>query len=302
MRDFAGLKTGLEYPADLFSIFKKHFSIRKGALLLPENETDVFAPWSITGFDKTTQRRMRIAPDLLYSALRLGESRVMVTTLEEMTDLSSCFSSREAALAEDILLCFFTSGEKIHGLLLVADSPYLFLNDPVLRMIFVVMGELASPVLARSRGSRLRKRRDYGLVRKDRFLASLKKYAGDLPEEASLSLFTINVSDLVKELLVSHPDLDGYRVLQDISSLIETLLAGSPVFVSPAKRKILAATQTGKYDSALFIHQVSLKLCKLFQHTLKEKSSGEDEYAGITITENFLPDREIPDDVIAQFL
>ncbi|MDR1179174.1 MAG: hypothetical protein LBK44_01610 [Spirochaetales bacterium] len=296
------MKIGLEYPADLFSILKKHFSIRKGALLLPENETDIFVPWSICGFDKTTQRRMRIAPDLLYSALRLGESRVIITTLNEMTGLSPCFSSREAALVEDILLCFFTTEEKIHGLLLVADSPYLFLAEPVLRMVFVVMGELASPVLARSRGSRLRKRRDYGLLRKDRFLTSLKKYAGDLPEEASLSLFTIDVSALVKELLVSHPDLDGYRVLQDISSLIETLLAGSPVFVSPAKKKILAATQTGQYDSALFIHQVSLKLCKLFQHTLREKSSAEDEYAGITITENFLPDRKIPDDVIAHFL
>jgi hypothetical protein len=294
----------LEYPADLFSVLKKHLSIKKGALLLPENETEFFVPWSITGFDKTTQRRMRIASGLMHNALRIGESKTIVTRLKEIESFSACFSSREAALAEYLLLCFFTAEEKITGILLVADSPYLFLNTSILRLFFAAISALASPVLAGSRSPRLRKRRDHGLVRKDRFLSSLKKYAENLPKDASLTLFTVDVKDLVREILASHPDIDNYRVLQDMSSVIETLLADCPVFVSSSKKKILAATQTGKYDSALFIHQVSLRLRGLFQTGDGENSYSADsrEYAGIAITENSLPGGEISDDVIARFL
>ncbi|MDR1626726.1 MAG: hypothetical protein LBT33_09305 [Spirochaetia bacterium] len=297
------LKTGFEYPADLFSVLKKHLALKKSALLLPENGTDVFVPWSITGFDKTTQRRMRIAPDLVYNALRYGESKIILTNLKEMEGLAPCFSSREAALAECLLLCFFTFEEKVTGVLIVADSPYLLLGASVLRLFFAVVTALASPVLARSRGARLRKRRDHGLLRKDRFLAALKKHAEDLPEGSALTLFTLDVKALVKQILESNPDIDSYRVLQDISSVIETLLAGCPVFVSSAKKKVLAATQAGKYDSALFIHQVSLRLRKLFQTAGGGKKPGADlREDGIVITENSLPGGEIPDDVIARFL
>jgi hypothetical protein len=227
----------------------------------------------------------------------------MITNLEEMEGLSSCFSSREAALAESLLLCFFTFEEKITGVLIVAESPYLFLDDSMLRLFFAMISALASPVLARSRGSRLRTRRDYGLLRKDRFLASLKSYAGALPADSSLTLFAVDVKVLAREILASNPDIDSYRVLQDISSVIRTLLAGSPVFVSSAKKKILAAIQAGQYDSALFIHQVSLRLRELFQNAGGGEPSGDSrEYAGITITENSLPAGEIPDDVIARFL
>jgi hypothetical protein len=216
-----------------------------------------------------------------------------------MESLSPCFSSREAALAECLLLCFFTSEEKITALLIIADSPYLFLEASILRLFFAAVTALASPILARARGSRLRKRRDHGLLRNDRFLASLRKYAGDLPQGSSLTVFTLDVKALVKEILGANPDIDSYRVFQDMSSVIETLLAGCPVFVSSAKKKILAVTQAGKYDSALFIHQVSLRLGKLFQNA----GGGEArEYSGITITENLLPDREIPDDIVARFI
>ncbi|MCL1818504.1 MAG: hypothetical protein FWG35_06200, partial [Spirochaetaceae bacterium] len=243
-----GLKTGFEYPAELFAALKKNLAIKKGALLLPENDTGVFAPWSIAGFDKTTQRRMRIAPDLAYGTLGLTEAKTLLTDLNEARNFASCFSSREAALAEHLLVCFFTSRDKITGILLVADSPWLFLDDSLLCLAFTVIAELASLRLAQARSARLYKRRDHGYMRKDRFLASLRAYAAELPAGTSLDLFTVDAKFLVASIRESNPDIDEYRVVQDIAAVIATLLAGSPVFSSSRRKKILAATGKGQFN------------------------------------------------------
>jgi hypothetical protein len=269
-----------------------------------EQGTGVFAPWSITGFDKTTQRRMRIEPDIFYRIFRVTESKTVVTSLQELESLTSCFSSREAALTDRLLLCFFTVEDKITGVLIIADSPYLELHDSILRLFFAVVTQITSSGLARSRSSRLRRRKDHGEVRKDRFLASLKTYAENLPEDASLAVFTVDAKPIVKEIRESHPDIDEYRILQDITAVMETLFAGYPVFMSSVKKKILAVTQAGKFDSRLLVHQISLRMRKLFQNAknVAEKESGAADYGGAAITENSLPGREIPDDVIARFL
>jgi hypothetical protein len=290
----AELKIGFEYPAGLFAALKKNLDIKKGALLLPENESGVFAPWSITGFDRTTQRRMRIPPDRMYEALRLTESKTILTDLEQARGLAECFSSREAALAERILLCFFTSQDRITGALVLADSPYLFLEESLLRLLFTVVTETGSPLLAKTRDAPLRKRRDYGYVRKDRFLASLKKYARELPEGALLEFFTIDAQSLLAKIRESSPDIDEYRVLQDITAVIGTLLSGSPIFVSSKKKKILAVTRGGQFDCALLVHQVSLMIRNFFQ------AAGE--APDIEITKDTLPGGEIPGDVTSRFL
>jgi hypothetical protein len=230
----------------------------------------------------------------MYTVLRLTESNIILTDFSEMQSLVSCFSSREAALAECILLCFFTFRDRITAILLVTDSPYLFLGDGLLRLLFTAVTETGSPFLAKARGAPLRARRDYGHVRKDLFLASLKKYAQGLPEGASLEFLTVDAKSLVAKIRESHPDIDEYRVLQDITAVIGTLLSGSPVFVSSKKKKILTVTRDGQFDSALLIHQVSLMIRKLFQTA--------EETPDIEITKNTLPGGEIPDDVTGQFL
>ncbi|MDR1932987.1 MAG: hypothetical protein LBQ57_09240 [Spirochaetales bacterium] len=268
--------------------------MKKGALLLPENETGIFAPWSIAGFDKTTQRRMRIPPDLIYDAFRVTESKIILANLQEFAGLAPCFSSREAALSERLALCLFTSAHRIIGVLIIAESPYLLLGDSFLRLFLTVVTYLASPLLAHSRSARLHKRKDHGYVRKERFLISLKKYAQEIPANGALAFFTINAKTIVAKIRESHPDIDEYRVVQDITAVIATLLSGSPVFVSSNKKKILAVRQAGQIDSALLIHQVSLMIRKLFPEA--------DEIPDIEITENSLPAGEIPDDAIDQFL
>jgi hypothetical protein len=237
---------------------------------------------------------MRIAPDLIYDAFRVSESKIILTNLREMKSLAACFSSREAALAGSLALCLFTADDKIIGVLVVADSPFLFLDDSVLRLLFSVVTFLASPPLARSRSARLRKRKDFGHVRKERFLVSLKTYAEELPADGTLKLLTVDAKTLVTKIRESHPDIDEYRVLQDITAVIGTLLGGSPVFVSVKKQKILAATRDGQFDSALLAHQVSLKIHKLFQEA--------EDVPDIEITENSLPAGKIPDDAVDQFL
>jgi hypothetical protein len=294
LRELKPLKTGFEYPAGLFNVLKNTLKIKKGALLLPENENGLFVPWSITGFDKTTQHRLHILPDTLYTIFRTAESKNILTDLTETQDLRPCFSSREAALVRRLLLCLFTFQEKIIGALIISDSPYLFLDESGLRLFFTVIGELSSPLLERSRNARLRKKRLHAYLRKDHFLVSLKTYLKDLPKNGSIQFLVLNAQSLVAKIREFNPDVDEYRVLQDITTVVSTLMGSSPVFVSPKKKKILIATQEGRFDSALLVHQVSLMIRKLFQ----ELQNTPD----IEISENSLPSSQIPEDVVDQFL
>ena len=289
-----GLKIGFEYPAELFAALKKNLSIKKGALLLPENDTGIFAPWSIVGFDKTTQHRMRIAPELAYRILGTSETKTLLTSLNDMQSFAPCFSSREAALAEQLLVCFFTSRDMINGILLVADSPWLFLDDALLRMAFTMITEITAPRLAQARSARLHKRRDHGHMRKDRFLVSLKSYAKQLSAEGILTFFTVDAKTLVAQILESNPGVDEYRVMQDVAAVIGTLLVESPVFASAKEKKILAATLEGQFDSELLAHQMSLMINKLFRGTRAASD--------IQITQNSVASGEIPDDITTKFL
>ncbi|MDR2588134.1 MAG: hypothetical protein LBC67_01785 [Spirochaetales bacterium] len=178
--------------------------------------------------------------------------------------LKDFFSTREAALAEKLLVCFFISEEKIIGLLVIAQSPYLFLEESLAGLFFTVVSALTSPLLARSRKAPRRKRAS-GYVRKDSFLTAVKKYAEELPPAERVKLLGLNASSLVEKIREFNPDVDEFRALQDITALLSTLLDNAPVFVSAKKKKMIMAIAEGRLDPALLVHQVSLVLRRLFQ-------------------------------------
>ena len=237
---------------------------------------------------------MRIEPELLYEIQRVTERAAVLTSLAELEELASCFSSREAALAESVFLCFFTLQNKITAVLLITESPYLFLHDSILRLFFTVVTYVSSPLLAKARSARLYSAGDHGYINKGRFLAAVKKYAAELPEGESLTFLSLDAKTLIAAIRALHSDIDGYRVLQDITAVIGTLLADSPVFVATRKKKVLTVTRSGQFDSALLVHQISLMMRKFFQEN--------EETSQIEITENSLPTGDIPDDVVNTFL
>lgn len=251
------LNTGVEYPAGLFNALKTNLQISKGALLLPEKDGGTLAPWCVTGYDKTTRHRMRIPLSKLYDVFRKTGSSMIFADKQEVKDILPYFSSRESALVARVFMMSFKHNGKIIALLLVTESPYMLLDETLLRTIFSVAGELSAPMLFAAREARMRKTRETPAVRKEDFVSEFQN-------SERKELFVLDAEPLIRAIREYSPDLDEYRVFEDITGIVSTIMAGSPVLPAPERARLLFLAGNDGPDSKLLIHQLSLAIRKIF--------------------------------------
>jgi hypothetical protein len=210
---------------------------------------------------------MRIPLTRLYDVFLRNDSPVVVADKEECSPFMPYFSSREGALLSRMVLCGFSFQDKIIGVLLIAESRYLQLEDKVLRMVFTVLEELTSALLFASRDERMHRVRETSTMQRDTFIQNIVELHTKYSSE--ISIFSLNTLPLIVKIREQGSDLDEYRIFQDITAVASTILDGLPIFPVPEKKRIVFAVDPSGPDSDLLIHQLSLSM-KNFFHELGE--------------------------------
>jgi hypothetical protein len=190
----------LDAPASLFSRFVDSYQVKKGALLLPDNDPSCFVHVSSVGFDITTIRRLRIP---------VKDITVEETTLFRNGDLAlfrPYFSVREFAVQKKILLIPGFHDNTLAALLLVTDGPEFIFSDPPAFPDYFLKAILdSSPGIAKK--SDEEPLHTLTIEEADLLLSSVLEKFG------TVSAAFVDCSAIMAFLEKKHPDSDPYVIL-----------------------------------------------------------------------------------------
>ncbi len=279
LRELNDIPASIEAPAHIFAMLKRNLTLQKAALLLPDPEEQVYVPWTITGFDLTTQRRLHISEETAYS---LFPNRVPVMLLfsgDETRQLQNCFSVREFGTIKRIVLCSFFYEARLLAILVITETPFFALDPTILQVMYSAFEDGISRLLFSSREARISRIQLPLLFTYEQLSPMAHEALRENPDRQPEVLFLqFNPETAVARILEQARESDRYRVRQDVLRILNTLIAGlGKVFVLPKNQLLLmrteqfperAGTETDRnphlLDVELLVHQINQRLKQFF--------------------------------------
>lgn len=270
LRELNEIPVTIEAPAHIFAMLKRNLTLQKAALLLPDPDESMYVPWSITGFDITTQRRLHIPEETAYELFTNRVPLMLLFNGQETRELQSYFSVREFTALDRVVLCSFFYEAKLLAVLVVTETPFFTLEPTILQVMYSAFEEGVSTLLYRSRDERISRIQLPLLFAHDQLLSMAQESLSveQTPDSAILFLefdaepAVACITDLARET-------DRYRVRQDVLRILNTLLAGlGQVFTLSRHRLLLMRTEieanSHLLDVELLVHQINERLRQYF--------------------------------------
>ena len=261
----ATLKNTLETSVRVFRMLSEHLKLEKAALLLPEPESGELAPWSIRGFDRTTEHRLRIPPSEISNHVLDPEAAVTVLSGSRAQPLAPYLSQREFDQLESAALVPFRQKDRLLGLLLIARSPYLAEPSEVLDIAFSAVSRPIATILYRNRDVRLEGSAEHAILDE----SELQAMAAELrrPEQGHVAIARLQIEELVTRIAGEAEDVDRFRIRQDVLRVIAAIVSEvATIGTSSSGRVMLLFTDDVELDPNLVLHQLSLQLAELFEN------------------------------------
>jgi hypothetical protein len=261
------LPLGVEFPARIFGVLKERLAISKGALLLYDPARRVYAPWAACGYDTTTLHRLRIPLPVDQSFPSLANGRPMIASgQKELSLYGELFSNRELALASKLVVAPFNGDERLFAILLVTSaSPSIASDDALLTGLERIAGA-SSPSIRKAREEKFA-----GIPRPPELPAgSLSERIAALLSSPTLGkkrllLFSLSLLRYEERILSSIPDLDPFRLDEDVRCFLESFTADlGPTIPLGRGTYLIAAQDLHKENLGIFLHQLRLFLWGLF--------------------------------------
>lgn len=257
-----------------FSEYSRACGVEKGALLLYDSDRDLYAPWTIVGFDMTTKRKLRLPVTLV------ADHFTPLTTFrgsgERARFLEEHFSVREFDSLEEVLIVPFHHREEIIGILLIGKSR-VSCDDQV----DFLLGELdsISDFMFESRELFYTKP-EGSMYYSDQALEETKSLIEKTRKEGNkLIIIRLEISPIVDHLDTMLEGADPYRLRKDVLSLISSMIGGSgKVIYSTETYCILLLESRSLTRGRLLLHQIYTSLNTHFslgEYSLPELSSTE---------------------------
>ncbi|WP_455383501.1 hypothetical protein [Salinispira pacifica] len=278
LRELGEIPVTIESAAHLFAMLKRNLLLRKAALLLPDPEESMFVPWSITGFDITTQRRLHIPEETAYTLFSNRVPLMLLFEGDEMRPLEPYFSVREFSALKRLVFCSFFYEARLLAILVIADTPFFGLDPTILQVMYSAFEEGISSLLFRSREERIARIQLPLLFAFDQLSPMAHEALNQAGKgDASILFMEVDPEPAVVRILERTRETDRYRVRQDVLRILNTLLAGlGKVFTLPRHRLLLMRTEldgdTGQLDVDLLSHQLNERLKRFFS----ELTDGDD--------------------------
>lgn len=270
LRELQSLPATIEAPAHVFGVLKRNLGIKKGALLLPDPDERLFVPWTVTGFDLTTQRHLHIPEIDAKAFFPQFPFRLQYFSADALPRVRRYFSNREFSVLETVVLAPFCYDDRLLAILCIADTPFFRLDRAILSVVFSAFEKPVSELLYRCRDQRIARIQLPLLFSMDQLVPMANEAVSELPgKEPHLLFFVFDPASAVEAIGRFTQDTDTYRIRQDFLRILNTLLAGlGRVFITPDNRMILmfaeSVDETNHLDVELLIHQITNRMREVF--------------------------------------
>lgn len=207
-------------------------------MLLPANEEQAYAPWAVTGFDYTTERRLRLPFPLMEELFSNAEQARFVSAEEDQRRMRPYVSNRE--LTSEAPLAIFRMGAlpRPAALLVVAASPYLERAADILRVIVSAVNEPITALLEEHRNRRLATVRNRAV-----FTGHELRDAPDTvlaEQKQPLAVIEIDSGPLLRAVHEQFAEADRFRVKQDLTRIVAAVVAELGIVVDLPNDLLLA--------------------------------------------------------------
>ena len=256
----------LHTPANIFTLLEKNFQIQKGALILLDPVQRQYNSIAYSGYDKTTQSRLRI-PQETISDLFIDSDEVLFLQKNETQALKPYFSIREYSLIKEIALYpFIHNNSDILGVLIISDSPIIFSKRSVLFQNFSTAFEQISHLIYSSREKLLKGTAD-GKVKSNENILQETEAALQKAEKLNSKLFflTLSVVPILERLRNNSQNVDLYQIQNDIIQIITTMMPeGDNIFLIDYGTLLIILSGRYHINRELFFHQIRTAVQNIF--------------------------------------
>lgn len=255
-------RSGIETPSHLFSLLNRHLHVSKGAILMPDRLGDLL-PWAVSGLDTTSRRRLRLSAATIEPHRTAG---TVFLTGDERKPFRKALSSREYREALRIALFPFVLNKQLLAVLVIFDSPFLDLDDDILRVLLAALSDAAASMLFQGRQKALTTVQDaivYPERQANEAIATVTARAEERSTEPIA--LRIDLASVVAAVSANHPHLEVDRLRHDLFLTTAALVADESIVVpvDGDSLLLLMANRAG-VDDELLVHQLGITLNIMF--------------------------------------
>lgn len=256
----------LHTPALIFSLLENNFQIEKGALLLLDSVHQQYNGIAYSGYDRTTQSRMRI-PQESVSDLFFKPPEPIFLQKNEINFFKPFFSLREFSLINELVLYpFVHNTSDILGFLIISEAPVIFQKRNMLFSNFSTVFSQISQLIYLSR-EKLLKGSTGGKVKSNENLLQETETALQKADTAGSKLFflTLSVVPILEKLRNSSEGVDLFQIQNDIIQIITNMMPeGDNIFLIDYGTLLIILSGRYHINRKLFFHQIRTAIQNLF--------------------------------------
>ena len=238
----------IDYTAEVFKAFRSILGFSKGAVLLLSDSREVFYPWIVEGFDRTTVRRLRIAAD--FPALKGASSAYVELKADQLAD---AVSNRELGLLSAPFLILLGEFVSPTALILGANRAREDMDPELVDTLRTKALEL---------GKGVHESRSYVADDEDDILWSdwLESWGG-----GEAGVMVLDASDAVDTVMGAIPGLELYRARRDTVGLLRHITGRmGRVFDLKDGRVITIFSLERMPEPELYLSQLSRGFCEAY--------------------------------------
>ncbi len=204
------------------------------------------------GLDKTTERRLRVPAGIVQGA---GSIPITVRDLGEWTRY---FSKREQAFLEPFLLCPLFFKNRLSGIIIIASSPALDPVNPPPELESIMQEAGVFIYKAREESFGKLSGAETGPCRADTILEFCETVL-----KKNLHAILVSIDPML--YLDSLPsNLDKYRLFEDISRILSSLVSGNGLACKTDSGKILIVLESSYRMDSKLLHRHILSAVSTF--------------------------------------
>jgi hypothetical protein len=261
------IENDLQAPAEVFALLVREFQAKKAALLVLGHDRMYLVPYSLRGYDETTEHRLRILYPRLAESVSSTEGYALLDE-GKLESFKPYFSNREFSLVSKILLVPFMHGEDITAVFVTTDCPALS-SSAIYSIDFATLSRDLGELIHHSRNITLDRLTGADVRSRSEVLSSIRESI-DLIEgsENKLTFFLISLGSFLDLLHREAELVEPYRLREDTIRIISSMMPDS-VNVFAVDQHVLLIIMPGKFhvNIPLLVHQIKVGLQTLFKIT-----------------------------------
>ena len=260
--DAKKLRTGFEYSGALFELLCRDLVIKKGSLLIPDNEDITFVPASCLNMDITTTRHLRIERIILETQFH-HYNEIISSNDNRIKLFKQYFSIREFSALNSLMLVPFYMGGALSAILVIIDPKKETLE--VAGEISLNSEKLINKLLnSRKPFFNLTKvkKKDINI---NPVIVLQNFIDNNISEEITILIVNIQITNLKNAVIKLLPNTDSFEISNNIVSSIKSLIrnSGKLVEISSDQYVLFYKIKSGT-TPGLVLHQINVAISSFF--------------------------------------